>query len=61
MLAKLPPTALPTGTVTFAPARIAETMRRRTSGLASTSYLSMVARMIAPWLWPMNAMPRPSL
>ncbi len=58
---KVAPTSFPAGTVTFPPARMAETTRRRKAGLGSICVASSRMSMAAPWEWPMKMTGRPRL
>ena len=57
---RLPPTSLPSGTSTFQPSSIAESIRFAT-GLPSISSASSLRRWIEPWLWPIRTNGRPLL
>ena len=61
MLAKLPPTVRPTGTVTLPPSTMADTRSLRRAGSASTWRRRSPMSMPAPCEWPMTMTPRPWL
>src|SRR5581483_2477226 len=57
----VPPTPLPSGTSTWPPSRIAETILLRTAALLSIALEIRASSIAEPWEWPISTKPRPLL